>query len=80
MKAPKKLYLLKRCKLPYDVVKDEWYEQPPLSLYGCIKYTRTDAFIKRAEQYLYKMLSEGRMECGDMAKLIDGFKEYMEGE
>ena len=45
-----------------------------------IEYTRTDAFIKKTEEYLYKQLNEGNMECGDIETFIDEFRKYMEGE
>ena len=45
-----------------------------------IEYTRTDVFIEEVEEYIYKQLNEGRIECGDIEKFIDGFKKYMGGE
>ena len=45
-----------------------------------IEYTRTDAFIENAEEYLYKQLNEGNMECGDIETFIKDFRNYMEGE
>ena len=45
-----------------------------------IEYTRTDAFIEKAEEYLYKQLNEGNMECGDIETFIEDFRKYMEGE
>ena len=52
MEAPEKLYLRKRNKLPLEVVRDEWYETDPQSPYGSVEYTRTDAFIKKACEWL----------------------------
>ena len=45
-----------------------------------IEYTRTDAFIEKVEEYIYKQLNEGRIECGDIEKFIKDFKNYMKGE
>ena len=45
-----------------------------------VEYTRTDAFIEKAEEYLYKQLNEGNMECGDIETFIEDFKNYMKGE
>ena len=76
MGAPEKLYIgsdeidLSRTSYIATILKVEKSD---------IEYTRTDAFIKKAEEYLYKMLNDGRMECGDMQKFIDEFRKYMEG-
>lgn len=45
-----------------------------------VEYTRTDAFIEKAEEYIYKQLNEGRIECGDIEKFIDAFRKYIKGE
>lgn len=45
-----------------------------------IEYTRTDAFIEKVEEYIYKQLNEGRIECGDIEKFIKDFKNYMKGK
>ena len=45
-----------------------------------IEYIRTDAFIEKVEEYIYEQLNEGRIECGDIEKVIKDFKNYMEGE
>ena len=45
-----------------------------------IEYIRTDAFIEKAEEYLYKQLNEGNMECGDIETFIVDLKNYMKGE
>lgn len=48
---------------------------------NAVEYTRTDAFIDKAEEYLYKQLNEGNMECGDIETFIDEFrKNYIKGE
>jgi hypothetical protein len=40
----------------------------------------TDAFIEKAEEYLYKQLNEGNMECGDIETFIEDFRKYIKGE
>ena len=45
-----------------------------------IEYIRTDAFIEKAEEYLYKQLNEGNIECGDIETFVGNFKKYMKGE
>ena len=45
-----------------------------------IEYIRTDAFIEKTEEYLYKQLNEGNMECGNIVVFIKDFKNYMKGE
>ena len=47
---------------------------------GDTVYVREDAFIEKAEEYLYKQLNEGNMECGDIETFIENFVEYMKGE
>ena len=80
MKAPEKLYLRKRCKLPYDVVQNEWYEKPPISIYGNIEYVRIDAFIEKAENFIYSALNDGIMETANIEDFLRLFKNYMKGE
>ena len=40
----------------------------------------TDALIEKAEEFLYKKLNNGDMECGDIAAFIEDFRNYMKGE
>ena len=44
-----------------------------------IEYTRTDAFIEKLEEYIYKQLNEGCIECGDIGMFIENMKKYMKG-
>ena len=82
MKAPEKLYLRKRNKLPLEVVRDKWYETDPQSIYGSVEYTRTDAFIEKAlrwfEQNLHMYNTAEAL--GDRQCFIEDFRKYMEGE
>lgn len=82
MEAPQKIYLqvcgdcpahgnCRNCKFDEDNVtwsKERIFDKD-------IEYTSTDAFIEKAEEYLYKALNDGRMECGDMQKFIEDFKK-----
>lgn len=42
-----------------------------------IEYTRTDAFIEKAEEFLYEKLNSGEMECGDIETFISDLKKAM---
>lgn len=44
-----------------------------------VEYVRKDAIVKKVEEYLYKQLNEGNMECGDIEIFIEDLKKYMEG-
>ncbi len=46
----------------------------------CTEYTRTDAFIEKAEEYIYKQLNEGCIECGDIKRFVENMKIYIKGE
>lgn len=37
-------------------------------------------FLKKAEEFLYLQLNNGSIECGNMEKLIEQFKNYMSDE
>lgn len=82
MKAPEKLYLRKRNKLPLEVVRNKWYKTDPQSLYGSVEYSRTDAFVEKACEWLKDNITyihprKGTKECiVNLAK----FKDYMKGE
>ena len=43
-----------------------------------IEYIRTDAFIEKAENWLYIQLNEINMEGEDMENFLEDFKKYME--
>lgn len=69
-KEPEKLYYA-----PYGDIR----ENHPITD-NDIEYVRKDTFIEKAEEYLYKQLNEGNMECGDIETFIDEFRNYMKGE
>lgn len=77
MKKPEIIYLLPDERYP-DGLDILWFEAPYCT--GYIKYIRTDAFIEKVEEYIYKQLNEGRIECGDIEKFIDEFKKAIKGE
>lgn len=82
MKAPEKLYLRKRNKLPLEVVRDKWYEADPQSLYGSVEYTRTDAFIEKAVRILEHYLDNSVWVSNDVGVrekevIIEDFEEYL---
>ena len=74
MEAPEKVYLL--FNRPYLV------DYTKLNKRRCdeeVEYTRTDAFIEKAEVFLYEKLNNGDMECGDIIAFINDFRNYMKG-
>lgn len=72
--APERLYLSNNIYSTY------LYQVPDPDDDTAVEYTRTDAFIKKTEEYLYKQLNEGNMECGDIETFIEDFRNYIEGE
>ena len=37
-------------------------------------------FMEKAEEFLYLQLNNGSIECGNIEKLIDDFKNYIQNE
>jgi len=74
MEAPKEIWLLPDIEM-HDGLSILWYEAPYCT--GAIEYTRTDAFIEKAENFLYEKLNSGKMECGDITVFIEKFRNYM---
>jgi hypothetical protein len=80
-KTPEKIYLY-----PYST--DGIYEVETKSLEGTTEYTRTDAFIEKAAEFLYnynqkQVLKHGAratLGCGEYTINVDEFRKYMEGE
>ena len=69
--APEKIYLIRTTR-----IIDEWRKEP--SQYGHnIEYTRTDAFIEKACQWLDEIyISQECLSLDD----IEEFKKYMKGK
>ena len=42
-----------------------------------VEYIRKDAFIEKAEEFLYEKLNSGDMECGDIVTFISDFKKHL---
>jgi hypothetical protein len=79
MKAPEKIYLRKRNKLPLEVVCDKWYETDLQNIYGSVEYTRTDAFIEKAWNWIEdNMLSSNQQDKSRF--YYEQFINYMKGE
>ena len=70
---PDKLYARTKDNITLDI------SYAPQTL-EAVEYTRTDAFVDRAEEYIYKQLNEGCIECGDIEKFIGEMKNYIKGE
>lgn len=68
--APEKIYLN----------QDDGLIQHCRSYKDDIEYTRTDAFIEKAKNWLYLQLNEVNMEGEDMENFLEDFKTYMKGE
>ena len=45
-----------------------------------IEYTRTDAFIEKAENFIYSALNDGIMGTCNIEDFIRLFKKYIKGE
>ena len=45
-----------------------------------IEYTRTDAFIEKAEEFIYSALNDGTMGTANIEDFMRLFKKYMKGE
>ena len=76
--APKKIYIHKSQYWGLMANKD-------ITTKNDIEYTRTDAFIEKACEWLKDNIYHRVYECGDRlgfptAKFIEDFKNYMKGE
>ena len=85
--APEKIYIqsfnVSEEKAKFDKSKmffdDVWTEEPELGQEN-IEYIRTDAFIKKAENFIYSALNDGIMGTCDIEDFMRLFKNYMERE
>lgn len=71
--APEKIYI----DDPTGEFDDHW------SIYqnnDSIEYTRTDVLIKKTEEYMYKQLNEGHIECANIGTFLENYKKFMKGE
>ena len=72
--APEKLYLSKNIYSTY------MYQVPDPDDETAVEYTRTDAFIEEAENFIYSALNDGIMGTANIEDFMRLFKKYMEGE
>ena len=72
--APEKLYLSKNIYSTY------LYQVPDPDDDTAIEYTRTDAFIEKACEYLMDYEFNDSPTIADRRKRVDEFRKYMEGE
>ena len=74
--APEKIYLFEN---PISGTPDDRW----LTHRSCdsdIEYTRTDAFIEKAEKFIYYALNDGIMGTANIEDFMRLFKNYMKGE
>jgi hypothetical protein len=76
-KAPEEIYLLPEVGNP-DGLSICWYDAPYRT--GAIEYIRTDAFIERAEEFIYSALNDGIMGTANIEDFMRLFKKYMKGK
>ena len=80
--APERLYLSKNIYSTY------LYQVPDPDDETAVEYIRKDAFIEKAEQFLYnynqkQVLKHGAratLGCGEYTINVDEFRKYMKGE
>ena len=72
--APEKLYLSKSIYSTY------LYQVPDPDDDTAVEYTRTDAFIEKACEYLMDYEFNDSPTIADRRKRVDEFKKFMEGE
>ena len=80
--APERLYLSKNIYSTY------LYQVPDPDDETAVEYTRTDAFIEKAAEFLYnynqkQVLKHGAratLGCGEYTVNVDEFRKYMKGE
>ena len=72
--APEKIYILNHTDYSDRRILNAFTEKENNN---DIEYTRTDAFIEKAEEFLYEKLNSGDMECGDILKFVSDFKKHL---
>lgn len=84
--APEKIYLQKYdentliCLNKWNI-SEEWTNKPfNEKVTTNIEYTRTDAFIEKAENFIYSALNDGIMGTCNIEDFLRLFKNYMKGE
>lgn len=72
--APEKIYL------EWYRIGDKKYRDwciTPKTNDESVEYTRTDAFIKKAEEFIYSALNDGIMGTANIEDFMRLFKKYM---
>ena len=72
--APERLYLSKNIYSTY------LYQVPDPDDETAVEYTRADAFIEKAEEFIYSALNDGIMGTANIEDFMRLFKNYMKGE
>ena len=70
--APERLYLSK------NIYSTFLYQVPDPDDETAVEYTRTDAFIEKAEEFIYSALNDGIMGTANIEDFMRLFKKYME--
>ena len=73
--APEKIYLRHNHK---GDIGAGWLVFPLTN--NDVEYTRTDAFIEKAEEFIYSALNDGIMGTANIEDFMRLFKRYMKGE
>jgi hypothetical protein len=74
--APKKIYI-NPMPNPSDGYVGVAWSEPHVDMK---EYTRTDAFIEKAEKFIYSALNDGIMGTANIEDFMRLFKNYMKGE
>ena len=78
MKAPEKIYVVDSTFPDYVDFDGSPINTKRIDDHD-IEYTRTDAFIKKAEEFIYSALNDGIMGTANIEDFMRLFKNYMEG-
>ena len=70
MEAPEKIYL--------NPIRDALTEMLSTKTDGDIEYIRKDAFVEKAEEFIYSALNDGIMGTANIEDFMRLFKKYME--
>ena len=79
MEAPEKIYMTPSFGEPDNVLLAS-FSKSHLDYHRDIEYTRTDAFIEKAEKFIYSALNDGIMDAANIEDFLRLFKKYMKGE
>ena len=74
--APENIYLA--LNVFGDIIKDQWQFHRLHD--NDIEYIRTDAFIEKAEEFIYSALNDGIMGTANIENFMRLFKKCMKGE